>query len=344
MSRRRRYTQSTAFLWALLAVFGGLTALLILPYLQYVLLAGLLGYVLYPVSERLSAHLGRTVGAAVAVALALVAVVVPMTFIAVVAVDQARTVLSGVTGSALVEASDAVLVRLGLGVDTADVLDMVVEAARAGSQGLVGNVYSLAGSLTQFAIGAVVFLFLFYYLLRDGHRLVRWARSVTPLPPAEVDALLVRLDRLLWASVVGTVIVATVQAVLTGIALAALGFSNVVFWTLVTFVLSLLPVIGASVVWLPASGYLALVNRPADAAILFVAGAVVISGSDNLIRPLVVQRSAQLNTGLVVVGLFGGLAVFGFLGLFVGPVVVGLAKYLVEVLADRHGVNSHPEP
>jgi predicted PurR-regulated permease PerM len=167
---------------------------------------------------------------------------------------------------------------------------------------------------------------------------------VTPLPPAEVDALLVRLDRLLWASVVGTVIVATVQAVLTGIALAALGFSNVVFWTLVTFVLSLLPVIGASVVWLPASGYLVLVNRPADAAILFVVGAVVISGSDNVIRPLVVQRSAQLNTGLVVVGLFGGLAVFGFLGLFVGPVVVGLAKYLVEVLADRHGVNSHPEP
>jgi predicted PurR-regulated permease PerM len=105
----------------------------------------------------------------------------------------------------------------------------------------------------------------------------------------------------------------------------------------------LLPVIGASVVWLPASVYLLLVERPVAAGVLFVVGAVVISGSDNLIRPLVVQRNAQLNTGLVVVGLFGGLAVFGFLGLFVGPVVVGLAKYLVELLADRHGINTRVE-
>lgn len=343
MSRPPRLSQSTVFLWSLLAVFGGLTALLLLPYLQYALLAGLLGYVLYPVSARLSRYLGRTLGATLTVVLAAAVVIAPFAFLFVVAAQQARSILRTVTESMLVDAGDALLARLGVGADTMDVVDMLVESMRAGSQGLLGNVYTLLGDAADVLIGLIVFLFLFYYLLRDGDRLVAWTREVSPLERAEMDGLLRRCDRLLWASLVGTVIVAGVQAALTGVAFAALGLANVVFWTLVTFLLSLLPVIGASVVWIPASVYLFLVGRTVDAVVLFVAGSFVISGSDNVIRPLVVQHSARLNTGLTVVGLFGGLAVFGVLGLFVGPVVVGMAKHLVELLAERHGVTERTE-
>ncbi|MWG36330.1 AI-2E family transporter [Halomarina oriensis] len=339
MSRRVRFTQSTVFLWALLLVFGGVTALLFLPFSQYVLLAGLLGYVLFPFSRRLAALVGRTLGAGITVVLALVSVVAPFAFVFVVALAQAQSLVSGLTRSSVVDTSDAVLDRLGVEMGTMELVDLLTEAVQTGSQGLLGNVYTLVGQTTHLLIGTVVFLFVFYYLLRDGDRLVAWVRDVTPLSRAETDDLIERFDRLLWASLVGTVVVAAVQAVLTGIAFNLLGFTNAVFWTLVTFLLSLLPVIGASVVWIPASAYLLFVGRIADAVVLLVVGTFVISGSDNVIRPFVVHRGAQLNTGLVVVGIFGGLALFGFLGLFVGPVVVGLAKHLVEVLADRHGVN-----
>ncbi|MFD1514254.1 AI-2E family transporter [Halomarina rubra] len=339
MSLRSRLSKSTLFLWGLLAVFGGLSVLLVVAYLQFVLLAGLLGYVIYPVSARLKTHLGRTIGAGVTFVLSLVAVVAPVAFVVVVALGQARSILDDVTRSSLVNAGNGLLDELGVGLDTMDVVAMLTDAMRAGSRGLLGNAYALLGSVTDFLIGLVVFFFLLYYLLRDGDRLVAWTRSVTPLSPAETDDLFARLDRLLWASVVGTVVVAAVQATLTGITFSVLGFANAVFWTLVTFLVSLLPVVGASVVWIPAVGYLLLVERTVDALVLLVVGSVVISGSDNVVRPLVVQRSAHLNTGLVVVGIFGGLAVLGVLGLFVGPVVVGLAKYLAELLADRHGVN-----
>ena len=344
MSRLPRVTQSTVFLWSLLALFGGVTVLLFLSYIRYALLAGLLGYVLYPVSSRLSRYLGRTLGATLTVALATVAVIAPVVVLLAVAVRQARAILRTVTESMLIDAGDALLARLGVAADTVDVVDAAMEAMRTSSRGLLGNVYTLLGDAADVVIGLVVFVFLLYYLLRDGDRLVAWLRDVSPLERAEMDDLFRRCDRLLWASLVGTVVVAAVQAVLTGVAFAVLGLANTVFWTLVTFLLSLFPVIGASVVWIPASIYLFFVGRTVDAVVLFVAGTFVISGSDNVIRPFVVQHSARLNTGLTVVGLFGGLAVFGFLGLFVGPVVVGMAKHLVELLAERHGVSERTEP
>jgi len=342
MSRRVRFTQSTVFLWVLLAVFGGISVLLFLPFLQYVILAGLLGYVLFPLSKRFSEYVGRTVAASATLVLALVAVVAPFAFVFLVALAQARSLVAGLTRSMLVDAGDALLARLGIGMDSMDAVGMLTDAIRAGTRGLLGNVYTLVGQTADLLIGSVVFLFVFYYLLRDGDRLVAWVRTVTPLSPAETDDLIRRFDQLLWASLVGTVVVAAVQAGLTGIVFSALGFANAVFWTLVTFLLSLLPVIGASVVWIPASVYLLVVGRTVDGLILAVVGTVVISGSDNVVRPFVVHRGAHMNTGLVVVGIFGGLAVFGFLGLFVGPVVVGLAKHLVELLADRHGIAEEP--
>lgn len=107
---------------------------------------------------------------------------------------------------------------------------------------------------------------------------------------------------------------------------------------MLTFALSLLPLIGASIVWIPVVAYLAVTGQTAAAVGLTVYGAVVVSGSDNVVRPLAMRRDARLNPALLVVGIFGGIAVFGFLGLFVGPVVLGLAKTVAELLAaNRDG-------
>lgn len=127
---------------------------------------------------------------------------------------------------------------------------------------------------------------------------------------------------------------AGIQAVLTVLAFLVLGFDGLVFWGVLTFALSLLPLIGASIVWIPGVAYLALVGDAPGAVGLLAYGTFVISGSDNLVRPLAMERGANLNAGLLVVSIFGGVAVFGFVGLFVGPVVVGLAVAVTELLAE----------
>ena len=328
---------STTFLRILLLLVGGLSALLVLPFLQAVLLAGLLAYLVAPVNSRLSRRLGATGGAVVTILATVVVVLGPLLLIIGVATDQAVSLARGAELPDVAAVETAVQEWLGTDADLQELLEPLSGAAQSALRGLLGSIVGLVGGIPAFVVGSVVFLFTFYYLLRDGDDFVAWVRTAAPLEPDVMDELIVRTDDLLWAAVVGNVIVAGIQAILTVLAFLVIGFDNVVFWGVVTFVLSLLPLIGASIVWVPAVLYLVVVGNLPEALGLLVFGAVVISGSDNVVRPLAMQRGAQLNPGLLVLGIFGGVAVFGFLGLFVGPVLLGLAKALVELLVEQRG-------
>jgi predicted PurR-regulated permease PerM len=114
-----------------------------------------------------------------------------------------------------------------------------------------------------------------------------------------------------------------------------LGLSNIVFWVVTTFVAAMIPLVGATIVWIPAAGYLALTGDFVPAIALFAFGAVVISSVDNVLRPLVMRRGAQLSPALTIVGIFGGIALFGF----VGPSVLGMMNLIIDIW-----VREYPEP
>ncbi|WP_232700685.1 AI-2E family transporter [Halobacterium wangiae] len=324
---------SITFLRLLLIFVGGLSVLLVLPYLQAILAAGLAAYLAVPLSDRLSERLGGNLGALTTMVVTVLVVLVPVVILVGVAADQAISLVRGVEIPQGVTAESVLEAYIGMDVDMASLAEPLTGAVETGVRGVLGRSVGILGGLTSLVISAVVFLFTLFALLRDGDRLVGWLRSVAPLDPATMDELLERTDDLLWAAVVGNVIVAAIQAALTVLAFAVLGFDDLVFWAMTTFVLSLLPLIGASIVWIPAVAYLALVGSIPAAVGLFVYGSVVISGSDNFIRPLAMQRGAKLNSGLLVLGIFGGVSLFGFIGLFVGPVLLGLSKDIVELLA-----------
>ena len=324
----------------LAAVLGVLAALVFRPFLQFVLAAILLGYILYPFQRRGAVRLGPRVSAGALIVLATVVVVVPLGLLVLVVARQAAGVVRLVqqTGFDLAAAESFLHSALGVTVDLAGVLQ---SAGQTGTMGLLSNLLDLVGGLSVVASGLVVFYFVLYYLLKDGADLVAWLRRVTPLPADELDELAERLDRLLWAVFIVNVAVAGVQAVLTGIGLLAVGFPSAVFWAVLTFVLALLPLIGASVVWLPIGAYLLLlVDRPLAGAFILLYGTFVVSLSDNYLRPMVGGHEARLNPGLFVVGIFGGVAVLGFMGLFFGPVVVGAFKAVMEVLGREFASES----
>ncbi|EMA52611.1 MULTISPECIES: AI-2E family transporter [Halococcus] len=321
---------------------GTLSLLLVLPLLQYVLLAVLLGYVLHPVHERLAPRIGSRLSAGGLVAGTALVVLLPIGAVIAVAANQAVQVLTALrTGRLGIDTIERFLrEQVGVTIDiggaigstlTPDAVLGVVEGQSGAA--LFGRAASLFGGLSNVVIGLTVLVFLSYYLLTDGVGFVRWLRDVAPVPGDDWDELVARVDRLLWAVIVGNVAVATVQGVLTGIGFVVVGFPNTVFWTVVTVVLGLLPLIGASIVWLPASIYLFVLGRPLAAVVLFVYGATLVSIADNYLRPMIGGREAGLNPGLFVLGISGGLFVFGFLGVFFGPVVLGTLKVLVELFA-----------
>lgn len=340
----RRSWGSRRFLFALAGVVAVLSLLIVLPYLQFVLLAVLLAYVLDPVNDRLARRFGSTLAAAATMLFATAVILVPVALALVTALRQADSVVERVQALDAETIAGEVTRRTGIEVEVEMVVSSLSDVVENGLRGAAGNVVTIVGGIPELLIGITVFGFVLFYLLRDGDRLVGWLRGVLPLEPELREELFAHFDRLMWAGIVGTAVVAFVQALLTVVAFVPLGFGNVAFWFVITFVLSLLPLVGASVVWLPAVGFLALVGQPVEAGALLVYGAVVISGSDNVLRPLIVNRGAALNPATIVLGIFGGVAVFGVVGLFFGPIVLGMLKIVVELLVRDATVGSAGTP
>lgn len=324
------------FLVAIVAALLLLSAAMVLPYAQFLVAAVLLAFVLHPLHRRLRPRVGAEVSAATLVTLTVVAVLLPFFAVAAfVAGDVARFLRRLSESDVHVGTVESLIARYtGRQVDVAARLQASSE--RIGET-VFGGAIAAFETITHLLIGTGVLLFVLFFVIRDGHRLVAWLRDVVPLPPEVWDDLLAETGDITRAVLAGHVLVAIVQGVLAGIGLAVTGVPNAAFWTVIMVVLALIPVVGAFAVWAPASVYLFLQGDVVAAVGLFVYGAVVVGLTDDYLRPVVVDRYAQVNPSVIIVGVVGGLSAFGFVGLFIGPVIVGVLKAAVEVYDEHYG-------
>ncbi|MFC6716603.1 AI-2E family transporter [Natrialbaceae archaeon GCM10025810] len=317
-----------------LALVSGLLALLVLAsYLQYVLFGLVLAYVLYPVQRRLERYVGSTVSASVLVIGTVLVVLLPLVYVVRIAVRQSLEVVRSIrSGGIDVDMVEDALASSGYSVDVVSVYESNQDRIASAIQEVTTGALNLVGSLPRMFIGLTITLFVLFALLRDGKRFVEWVLWVLPLEDDVLEELRTGIDRLMWASVVGNVAVAAIQSVMLGVGLIVAGVPAVIFLTVATFVLTLLPLVGAFAIWIPAATYLVTVGRPTAGAAMIVYG-LIVTFSDVYLRPALIGQTSAFNSAIVVVGIFGGLIVFGAVGLFVGPVVLGGAKLVLDSFA-----------
>lgn len=315
----------------LVAVSVLLAALLILPYLQYVLLAIVLAYVLTPAQRALERWMSSLTAAIFLIVTAIVVIFIPIVYILAVAIQQGIELLTAIEeGDFSQEVLQDRLETIGYVVDFDLLYATYQEPIATGLQNLATGAITVIGGLPGVLIGFTVTVFVLFTLLRDGERLVAWMGSIVPGDDRVQRDLFVELDHLMWASVVGNVAVAGIQALLLGIGLALVGMPGAVFLTVATFVLALLPLVGAFGVWVPVSMYLFIIGRPLAAGLFLIYGSVI-SVSDIYLRPALISRSGTINVAIIVVGIFGGIVLFGAIGLFIGPVILGGAKIVLDL-------------
>ena len=319
---------------AVVAVLFALSVSLVLPYLQFLLAAVVLSFVLRPLQVRLAPHLGRSLSAGLLLVLSLVALILPFFLVTVFVASDVREFVSGLEerdlNFGLVE--EPIARYTGVEVD-------VGSAVRSSLSEFGGfdSALSVFGTLTHVLIGLGLLLFLLFFFVRDADRFVAWLRAMSPLPATVTDELVGRTVDITNAVLAGHVLVAIIQGVLAGIGLAVFGVPNFVFWTFVMVILGLIPIIGSFAVWAPACVYLFAMGETVSAVALFVYGSTVVAVSDDYLRPVVVDRYAHVSPSVIIVGVLGGLSVFGFMGLFVGPIIVAALKETIEVYDAHYG-------
>lgn len=330
----------TAVFALLLAVLCGLAALLVVPLVEYVLAACLLAVVLRPAYERLEPRVGaRAAGLALTV-LAVVAGIVPIVLVSVVVLNTTATTLESIDGEQ-VFAAGREIARDDLGLPAESVAAFEA-AARAELEGSIPNVAELTLTRTvdvvtagiDLAVGTFVLVFLLYYLLVDGAAFVAWLREVAPLDDRLLDELFGEVHAVTWAVLRSHVFVAIVQGILGGLGLAVLGVPYATTLAVILVLVSVLPTIGVWLVWGPVTVAHAVSSDPLRAVVLLGYGIAVLAVADNYLRAILVDRGSSLNPATALVGVFGGIYLFGIVGLFVGPIVLATFKACVTVV-DR---------
>jgi len=317
---------SVALIWILLpfygsVLWGAIIALLFRPLYRWLL-------------PRLRER--RSLAALLTITVATLIVVLPAVLVSGALAREARQVFELVESGELQVAQrlrevfdalpawvSSLLGRFGLAnFDT--VQRELVEALTKGSQFIATQTLTVGQNALRLLVSVFIALYLAFFLVRDGDALVRAVHRAIPLAPADRHALLEEFGTVLRATVKGNLVIAVVQGTLGGLAFWALGVRGVLLWAALMAVLSLLPVVGPSLVWLPVAVGLFVTGSPWQALGLVVFGVLVIGLIDNFLRPILVGHETGLPDYLVMITTFGGIAVLGINGFVVGPTVAAM--------------------
>jgi predicted PurR-regulated permease PerM len=207
-----------------------------------------------------------------------------------------------------------------------------------GGQTLFQQLASYGGVAFLGAIGTVlsftVMLFILFFIIRDGRAIARLGSALVPLPPDRREALADRLSAVTRAVVRGTVLTSIIQGLLLGTGFALAGMPAPVVFGVLAAVLSVVPFGGTALVWGPAVIAVVVQGSYGQAAGILVVG-VIVSSVDNFIKPMLISGRSPLPTLAVFIGVLGGLAAFGLIGLFVGPIVIALVLALIEFSREK---------
>jgi predicted PurR-regulated permease PerM len=353
------HRKAIIFLAVLLCITLLLTFVIGFPFLRPLAYALIMATVFHPLYRYLLKRTHSANGAALlSTAIIFVLIVVPVAFLFNIAAIQATSIAHGVAERSasqggfvpfVVHLIEKPMQFIGRFVDISgfNLQDQIGQNARAFGMRLLPTAASWVGNIFAVIANVVLALITCYFLLRDSDSIVRKTVGMLPISDEHANRLVLTLKNTIVANVQGVFAVGAAQGLATGIALFIMGVSPAVLLGILAALCSIIPVIGTGLIWGPAAIYLIATGHLAKGLVLLGVGGSLISMLDNIIRPLVVSSRVQANALVLMLAMLGGVQAFGFLGLFVGPVVIALllavGTMLGEEVADSRRANSREE-
>lgn len=207
---------------------------------------------------------------------------------------------------------------------------------------IIDNVSKLAASIPSILLNFFVMVFVVYYLLIDGTAVARRIKNMLPLKESHKQHVLDKFHDVTIAVFYGNISMAVLQGILGGVGFWILGGPSPILWGFVMMIFALIPYFGAAVVWLPASlnlvfmGYLQNNSSATTRGIILgIYGLFIVSSIDNLLKPRLIGVKGRVHPILVLLGVLGGLSLFGFIGLILGPVMLALLMTFADIYEEE---------
>ena len=311
------------FLVALIIVSSVLTFFIFRPFLVVLVLAAVFAVVLQPLYRGVLRGMSGSPGLAafITMLVSVVCILIPLTFIAAQVAGEAQNLYSSITNNGFGET------YLNTFIESV----YIEQYVKDGLAWLVQNLGGAFGGLARLLLSLFIFLIALYYFLCDGDRLKRTIIDASPLADTDDNAVLTRLEQAINSVIRGSLTIALIQGVLTGVGFAFFGVPNFILWGVVASLSALIPGIGTSLVLAPGIAYLFIIGAAVPAVGLLVWSVLAVGLIDNMLGPRLMGNGMQTHPLIVLLSVLGGLAFFGPAGIFLGPLCTSLLFALVSI-------------
>lgn len=321
------------FFFTLLIAASIAFVLLLLPFFQPVLWAITFAVLFSPLHQYiLKKFNGRhSLSAFITLMLILLAVVIPATTLSIAVVNEGTGLYSDIRDGVYDFSKPLAWIQKSLPIvsESLNKVGIDFEKLKAGfsntalnsSQWVATNLLNIGQNALTFSVLFLLMLYLLFFFLRDGHKIVELLIRILPIGDEAERHLLSKFAEVTRATVKGTLVVGIIQGAIGGIMFALLGIESAIFWGVVMTGLSILPAVGSALIWAPAALIFIANGHWVKALVLFAVGAFIISVIDNVLRPILVGRDTQMPDYLILLSTLGGLGLFGLSGFVIGPVI-----------------------
>jgi predicted PurR-regulated permease PerM len=341
-----RQQANTWFLLALAALALYLSYLVAQPFLNAIFAAVVLAVVFHPLHTRIYPSIARpSLAATISTVLVILVVAVPAVVLTIIVTRELgdlygvlseRSAAEGGVGAYVIKLLQPLTRLVGRYIDLSrlDIRSTLLGWVDAASRYLIAASGRVVSNVLFISLETVVVFFTLFFLFRDGLSFQRRIAAVLPLTSEQSTRLVSRISETIVASVYGGIAVGIAQGLLTGLAFWILGVSSPVLWGVVAALASLIPVVGTGLVWAPAAVVLAIGGHWVRALILLAWGGAVVAQIDAVVRPYIISGRAKMHNLLIFFALLGGVKAFGFMGIFIGPVIVSVTIVLMDMLRE----------
>lgn len=329
----------SVFFFGLIGILSVGFLYLIRPFFYPIFWATILAILFYPVYTKLNALIKLpTISSLISILIALVVIFVPLSLIVTLLFHQSVALYQSiVTGSWSFDVHDLAswLDKTPLKPVIASIQDdwntYAANATKTISLFLFDNIRSLTQNSIHFIFLLFITLYTLFFFLRDGERMLRRLEHLSPLGDRYEELLYKRFTSTARATLKSTFIIGGIQGLLGGLLFWATGVQGAIIWGVIMFLLSLVPGIGAFLVWLPAGIIMLILGNVWEGVVILSVGAFVISTIDNFLRPPLIGKDTQMHPLIVLFSTLGGIILFGISGFVIGPVIAALCMSAISI-------------
>jgi predicted PurR-regulated permease PerM len=341
------------FFHLLLTLVTVALAWILLPFFSAVFWGVMLALLFYPVQRRVLRVLGnrRNLAALITVLIAIVLVIAPLMFVTIRLVQDVSVVIEQIRSgqidlsasySKMVQAlpnwSQSLTEQYGLH-DISALQQRLSDGAAQISRFVGTQAIAIGQNTLQVLVSLGILLYLVFFLLRDGAQISRLVRRAIPLDDEHKTHLISKFTTVARATIKGNIVVAAVQGTLGGLIFAVLGIEGALLWGVLMAFLSLLPAVGAAIVWAPAALFFFVSGHLLKGIILVAFCVIVIGFVDNLLRPVLVGKDTRMPDWVVLISTLGGMSLLGINGFVIGPLIAALFMACWSLFAQEEEQN-----